>query len=424
MQPSSLLLVDDDPSIADLVYRVARRAGHQVEYRADVRKAWEYLTGRGGENGQSLPPLPHLVLLDFNLPGISGLELCRWLRATAHLAKLPVALFTMYDRPDDVAAGLEAGMDFLFPKDLLARPDEWRERLEEILNQVHGQALPLSLSSSVTSGLSDTPEQLIVTINRGLLPLLRQLGPVFLRALAPRVYRRVGPLLAGGEPGRPPPPMDSDRWLLPSGLGFDPDHFARHWPAAAVVVFTTGLVEEITQVLGSAITAPFRATLASLASRSFPSGRTLMTANVPVILLVEDSPEDVQIMQRAVRETSLPVELIVVRDGEEAVDYLLRQGKYAPATPGWRNPSLVLLDLNLPRLSGSEVLRRLRASHALRTVPVIVFSTSSDPGDIGEAYAAGANTYIQKPRDFNRFLEVLRVIERYWLETALLPPSS
>src|SRR5262249_2155489 len=196
---------------------------------------------------------------------------------------------------------------------------------------------------------------------------------------------RVGPLLAGGDPGRPIPPLDTDRWLLPSGLGFDPDHFARHWPAAAVVVFTTGLVEEITQVLGSAITAPFRATLAPPVSHSFPSGPTLMAANVPVILLVEDSLEDVQIMQRAVRETSLPVELIVVRDGEEAVDYLLRQGKYSPATPGWRNPSLVLLDLNLPRLSGSEVLRRIRGSDSLRTVPVIVFSTSSYPGDIRAA---------------------------------------
>jgi CheY-like chemotaxis protein len=424
MEPSLLLLVDDDPNIADLVNRVARRAGHQVEYRADVRKAWEYLTGRGGENGLSRSPLPHLVLLDFNLPGISGLELCRWLRATPHLAKLPVALFTMFDRPDDIAAGLDAGMDFLFPKDLLARPDDWRERLEEILRQVHGQALTLSLSSSVSSGLSDAPEQLIAAINRGLLPLLRQLGPVFLRALAPRVCRRTEPLLAEADAGQPPPPMDSNRWLLPSGLGFDPDHFARHWTAAAVVVFATGLAEEITQVLGPAITAPFRATLASLASRPFPSGRTLMTANVPVILLVEDSPADIQIMQRAVRETSLPVELIVVRDGEEAVDYLLRQGKYAPATSGWRNPSLVLLDLNLPRLSGSEVLRRLRASNALQTVPVIVFSTSSDPADIREAYAAGANTYIQKPRDFNRFLEVLRVIECYWLETAWLPPPS
>jgi CheY-like chemotaxis protein len=149
-----------------------------------------------------------------------------------------------------------------------------------------------------------------------------------------------------------------------------------------------------------------------------------MTSKVPVILLVEDSPADVQIMQRAVRETSLSVELIVVHDGEEAVDYLLRQGNFDPATPGWRTPSLVLLDLNLPRLSGSEVLRRLRGSDELRTVPVIVFSTSADPADVREAYAAGANTYIQKPRDFGRFLEVLQTIERYWLETALLPPSS
>jgi chemotaxis family two-component system response regulator Rcp1 len=148
-----------------------------------------------------------------------------------------------------------------------------------------------------------------------------------------------------------------------------------------------------------------------------------MTSNVPVILLVEDSPADVQIMQRALRESGLSVEMIVVHDGQEAVDYLLRSGKYDGAASGWRTPSLVLLDLHLPRLSGSEVLRRLRGSEAMRTVPVIVFSTSAAAEDVHEAYAAGANTFIQKPRDFGRFLEVLQTIKSYWLETALLPPS-
>src|SRR5262249_43086599 len=115
MEPSLLLLVDDDPNIADLVGRVARRAGHRVEHRADARQAWGYLTDAGNENRLPPLPLPHLMLLDLNLPGISGLELCRWLRATPRLAKLPVALFTMYDQPHDAVAGLEAGMDFLFP---------------------------------------------------------------------------------------------------------------------------------------------------------------------------------------------------------------------------------------------------------------------------------------------------------------------
>jgi len=215
-----------------------------------------------------------------------------------------------------------------------------------------------------------------------------------------------------------------DFCLLPSGLGFDPDTFALHWPAATLVAFAVELTEEITQLLGQTTTAPFRATLAASLPAFSQSGRKQMTVNVPVILVVEDSPADVQIMQRAVRESNLAVDLIVLNDGEEAVDYLLRQGKYDGAANGWRTPSLVLLDLHLPRLSGSEVLRRLRGSDAMRTVPVIVFSTSAAAEDVGEAYAAGANTFIQKPRDFGRFLEVLRTIKGYWLETALLPPSS
>jgi two-component system response regulator len=138
------------------------------------------------------------------------------------------------------------------------------------------------------------------------------------------------------------------------------------------------------------------------------------------ILLVEDNPADVKITQRALRESAVPVDLFVVRDGQEAVDYLLREGSHAE-DPGWRSPDLILLDLNLPRLTGRQVLDRIRATPALRTVPVIVLTTSHRPEDIQEMYAAGANTYIAKPQDFTRFVEVLQTIQRYWLDTALLP---
>ncbi|MFL5243076.1 MAG: response regulator [Gemmataceae bacterium] len=140
------------------------------------------------------------------------------------------------------------------------------------------------------------------------------------------------------------------------------------------------------------------------------------------ILLIEDNPADIKITQRALRESTLPVELIVVRDGQEAVDYLLRQGAYA-ATAGWRSPELILLDLNLPRLTGREVLERIRSTPNLKAVPVVVLTTSRRREDVQEVYAAGANTYIEKPPDFPRFVEVLRTIHRYWLDTALLPDN-
>jgi two-component system response regulator len=138
------------------------------------------------------------------------------------------------------------------------------------------------------------------------------------------------------------------------------------------------------------------------------------------ILLVEDNPADVKITQRALRESALPVELFVVRDGQEAVDFLLRNGPHAN-DPDWRSPDLILLDLNLPRLTGRQVLDRIRTTPALRAVPVIVLTTSHRPEDIQEMYSAGANTYIAKPQDFTRFVEVLQTIQRYWLDTALLP---
>jgi len=139
------------------------------------------------------------------------------------------------------------------------------------------------------------------------------------------------------------------------------------------------------------------------------------------ILLVEDNPADIQITKRALRDSRLPIELIVVRDGQEAVDYLFRQGSHA-TNAGWRKPDLILLDLNLPRLTGREVLQRVRATELLRLVPVVILSTSNRREDVEELYATGANTYIAKPQDFGRFVEVLQTIQRYWLDHALLPP--
>jgi two-component system response regulator len=139
------------------------------------------------------------------------------------------------------------------------------------------------------------------------------------------------------------------------------------------------------------------------------------------ILLVEDNPADVKITQRALKESGLPVELIVVRDGQEAVDYLLRQGAHA-APASWRSPDLILLDLNLPRMTGREVLERVRGTPALRATPVVVLTTSRRQEDVQQMYASGANTYIEKPQDFTRFVQVLQTIHRYWLDTALLPP--
>jgi CheY-like chemotaxis protein len=151
------------------------------------------------------------------------------------------------------------------------------------------------------------------------------------------------------------------------------------------------------------------------------------------ILLVEDNPADVKILQRALARAASGVELVVVRDGQEAVDYLLRQGPYARPAPAerggrsaaspWRSPDLILLDLNLPRLTGVDVLKKVRGGPNCCLTPVVVMSTSRRPEDVREAYAAGANTYVEKPQDFDRFVETLRTTLQFWLETAVAPPA-
>src|SRR5437762_2025464 len=103
------------------------------------------------------------------------------------------------------------------------------------------------------------------------------------------------------------------------------------------------------------------------------------------ILLIEDNPADIHIAQRALRENSIPVELIVVRDGQAAVDYLLRQGPHATSTT-WRRPDLVLLDVNLPRLNGREVLKQIRNHPNLCLIPVVVLSTSHRQEDVQDLY--------------------------------------
>lgn len=138
------------------------------------------------------------------------------------------------------------------------------------------------------------------------------------------------------------------------------------------------------------------------------------------ILLVEDNPDDVELTRLAFVEAGQPHRLHVVSDGAEAVDYLLARGRHAERDPA-ALPALVLLDLNLPRLDGHEVLQAIRADATTRCLPVVVLTTSIEPSDVERAYARGANSYIQKPVEFDRFVDVVRQVGRYWLGINLAP---
>src|SRR6516164_2597201 len=133
MTPPLLLLVDDVQEIQFIVQRLGKRAGYTVVCYPDVPAAWQCLQALLSAPTDPPAPLPDLLLLDLNLPGLSGLELCRRLRQTPQLAELPVAWFTQSDSSEDIAAGLGAGADFVVDKELVTRPDDWAKRIEEIL---------------------------------------------------------------------------------------------------------------------------------------------------------------------------------------------------------------------------------------------------------------------------------------------------
>lgn len=135
------------------------------------------------------------------------------------------------------------------------------------------------------------------------------------------------------------------------------------------------------------------------------------------ILLVEDNPGDIRLTQEALRETRMPSTLHVAKNGVAAMDFLRRRGEYSDAP----RPGLVLLDLNLPRLSGREVLKQMKDDPHLRRIPVIVLSTSEAQRDVTESYDLHANCYINKPVDFEQFLRVISMIEQFWFGLVKLP---
>lgn len=145
---------------------------------------------------------------------------------------------------------------------------------------------------------------------------------------------------------------------------------------------------------------------------------------LPVILLVEDNPDDVLLVRRAVKKAALAVALQVVEDGDEAVAYLGGSGRYGERA---RHPlpDLVLLDLKLPKRSGLEVLRWVRSQSALDTTPVVVLTSSGEDEDVQRAYALGANSYLQKPVAFNGLVHLLGVLDLYWFRNNLtVPPPA
>lgn len=142
---------------------------------------------------------------------------------------------------------------------------------------------------------------------------------------------------------------------------------------------------------------------------------------VRTILLVEDNPQDEMLILRAFRKANVSNQIEVVRDGQQALDYLFREGEFS-SRPGSESPAAVLLDLNLPRIGGLEVLERLRADPRTSLVPVVILTSSDEERDRLKSYENGANSFVRKPLDFGVFAETVARLGVYWLATNEPPP--
>ena len=140
------------------------------------------------------------------------------------------------------------------------------------------------------------------------------------------------------------------------------------------------------------------------------------------ILLVEDSPNDVELILTSLAENHIANEVVVARDGEEALDFLYRRGLFRLRMSG--NPVVVLLDLKLPKVDGLEILAQLRADPALRFVPVVVLTSSREEPDLRRCYELGTNAYVVKPIDFHEFVEVIKQVGLFWAVVNQPPPLA
>ncbi len=141
-----------------------------------------------------------------------------------------------------------------------------------------------------------------------------------------------------------------------------------------------------------------------------------------IILLVEDNPDDELLTMRALRKNNVVGEVVVARDGVEALDYLFGTGKYAGSDTDVM-PQLVLLDLKLPKVDGLEVLRRMREDERTRLLPVVILTSSREEQDLLDGYGFGANSYVRKPVNFEQFVGAVEQLKLYWLSLNESPPS-
>ena len=146
-------------------------------------------------------------------------------------------------------------------------------------------------------------------------------------------------------------------------------------------------------------------------------------AKMVIILLVEDNPADQQLTIRAFQKGKINTNLQIVSDGQEAMDYLQQTGKFEDKK-SFPRPDLILLDINMPRKDGKQVLKEIRADENLKSIPVVMLTTSDQEKDVIDSYNLGVNSYISKPVRINDFIDVISKLEEFWFTLSILPPNN
>mgnify|MGYP000607405723 CR=1 FL=1 len=145
--------------------------------------------------------------------------------------------------------------------------------------------------------------------------------------------------------------------------------------------------------------------------------------NTKIVLLIEDNPSDERLTLRALRKNNIMNEVVVAYDGQEGLDFLFGEGKFSDRK-GAQPPALIILDLKLPRVSGVEVLRRIREDERTRRLPVVVLTSSDDDSEVSTCYELGANSYVRKPVNFDQFQELVTQLVQYWFTVHSHPKLS
>ncbi len=146
-----------------------------------------------------------------------------------------------------------------------------------------------------------------------------------------------------------------------------------------------------------------------------------MYTEIKKILIVDDSPQDIELTISALREKNLVNEVIIAEDGEEALDYLYKRGKF---TNDNGNPGIILLDIKMPKMNGIEVLKHIRSNPKFKSIPVIMLTSSHEEKDLVESYKLGANSYVVKPVDIMQFIDAIKSLGQYWAVINQTPPEQ